>query len=73
MRELGLPDLVASSEEDFVQKAVRLAKDTDKIRELRAKIAERRAKLFRDLAPVRALERCLIEAAGAPTASRGRR
>jgi predicted O-linked N-acetylglucosamine transferase (SPINDLY family) len=64
MRELGLPGLVATSEEDFVRKAVGLAKDIESIRGLRAKIAERRAKLFRDLAPVRALERCLIEAAG---------
>jgi protein O-GlcNAc transferase len=67
MRELGLPDLVATNEEDFVRKAVGLAKDTDKIRELRAKIAERRAKLFHDLAPVRALERCLIEVTGGAT------
>jgi predicted O-linked N-acetylglucosamine transferase (SPINDLY family) len=70
MRELGLPDLVATSEEDFVRKAVGLAKDIGSIRGLRAKIAERRVKLFRDLAPVRALERCLIEVAGG-TDSRG--
>jgi predicted O-linked N-acetylglucosamine transferase (SPINDLY family) len=63
MRELGLPDLVATSAEDFVRKAIGLAKDIDSIRGLRAKIAQRRAKLFRDLAPVRALERCLIEVA----------
>jgi protein O-GlcNAc transferase len=65
MRELDLSDLVATSEEDFVQKAVGLTKDTNKIRELRAKIAERRPKLFHDPAPIRALERCLMEVTAA--------
>ena len=65
LRELELPDLVATSEADFVRKAVGLAKDEEKIRELREKIIERRAVLFGNLNPVRALERCLIEAASA--------
>jgi predicted O-linked N-acetylglucosamine transferase (SPINDLY family) len=64
MRELDLPDLVATGEADFVQKAVSLARDPGKIQELRAQIGQRRAKLFRDPAPIRALERCLIEMSG---------
>jgi predicted O-linked N-acetylglucosamine transferase (SPINDLY family) len=63
LRELDLPPLVATNPDDFVQKAVSLAKDPHQLEELRSKIIERRGKLFRDLAPVRALERLLIEAA----------
>ena len=63
MRELDLPELVANSPEDFVQKAVALAKDSGELAKLRSKIVARRGKLFRNLAPVRALELCLSEAA----------
>jgi protein O-GlcNAc transferase len=63
LRELELPELIAISKDDFVQKAVALAKDPEKLGELRSKIIERRARLFRNPAPVRALERYLIEAA----------
>jgi protein O-GlcNAc transferase len=62
MRRLDLPELVATTKEDFVQKAVELAGDTRKRRAIRAKIIERRKVLFHDLAPVRALERHLRDA-----------
>jgi protein O-GlcNAc transferase len=62
LRELDLPELVATGPDDFVEKAVTLAKDAGRLKELRGKIMERRDALFRDVAPVRALERCLIEA-----------
>jgi protein O-GlcNAc transferase len=65
LRELDLPELVATGPDDFVEKAVTLAKDAGRLKELRGKIMERRDALFRDVAPVRALERCLIEAARA--------
>jgi protein O-GlcNAc transferase len=65
LRELDLPELVATGPDDFVEKAVALAKDAGRLKELRGKIVERRDALFRDVAPVRALERCLIEAARA--------
>jgi protein O-GlcNAc transferase len=65
LRELDLPELVAGGPDDFVEKAVTLAKDTRRLKELRGKIMERRDALFRDVAPVRALERCLIDAARA--------
>jgi protein O-GlcNAc transferase len=65
LRELDLPELVATGPDDFVEKAVTLAKAAGRLKELRAKIMERRDALFRDMATVRALERCLIDAARA--------
>ncbi|HWS65287.1 MAG TPA: tetratricopeptide repeat protein [Steroidobacteraceae bacterium] len=64
MRRMDLPELVASTNEDFIRTAIRLASDASACRELRVKIAERRGILFRDVEPVRALERFLIEAVG---------
>ena len=46
LRELELPELIAISEDDFVKKAVTLAKDPEKLGELRSKIIERRARFF---------------------------
>jgi protein O-GlcNAc transferase len=62
MRRLDLPELVATTKEEFVHKAVELARNPKERRRLRAKIRERRAILFNDLEPVRALERYLAEA-----------
>jgi predicted O-linked N-acetylglucosamine transferase (SPINDLY family) len=63
LRRLGLPELVATSKPEFIRKAVELALDGSKRAALRAAIQERRAVLFHDVAPVRALERELHEAA----------
>jgi protein O-GlcNAc transferase len=71
LRELDLPELVATTPDDFVQKAVSLAKDPEKIESLRRKIVERRAGLFHNMAPVRELENCLMEAALAPRRGSG--
>jgi protein O-GlcNAc transferase len=62
MRRMDLPELVASTNEDFIQTAIRLALDPSRCKELRVEIAKRRHILFNDIEPVRALERCLIEA-----------
>jgi len=62
MRQLDLPELIATTPEEFVSKAVDLAGDPRKLKKLRALIIERRGRLFRDLAPVRALERHLEDA-----------
>ncbi len=62
IRRLGLPELVANSEETFVETAIRLASDPARCRELRAEVAARRSILFHDVQPVRELERWLIEA-----------
>jgi predicted O-linked N-acetylglucosamine transferase (SPINDLY family) len=64
MRRMDLPELVASTNEDFIQTAIRLAMDVSRCKELRVEIAKRRGILFHDVEPVRALERCLIEAVG---------
>jgi protein O-GlcNAc transferase len=62
MRQLELPELVATTKEDFVQKAIELAGDSGRRRRLRTEIIKRRKVLFCDLAPVRALERHLADA-----------
>jgi predicted O-linked N-acetylglucosamine transferase (SPINDLY family) len=70
MRQLDLPELVATTTEEFVQKAVELAQDPAGRKALQARIEERREKLFRDPTPVRALENCLLEACANASASR---
>lgn len=66
MRRLDLPELVATTKAEFIEKAVELARDGRAVRQLRAKIVERRHRLFRDMAAVRGLEECLqIEVAKA--------
>jgi len=62
MRRMGLHELVATTDEAFIQTAIRLAADSARCRELRQEIANRRQILFHDVEPVRALERCLTEA-----------
>jgi protein O-GlcNAc transferase len=62
LRQLDLPELVATTKEDFVQKAIELAADSGRRRRLRTEIIKRRKVLFCDLAPVRALERHLTDA-----------
>jgi predicted O-linked N-acetylglucosamine transferase (SPINDLY family) len=62
MRTLDLPELVAATPAQFVQRAVELAADGAQRRDLSARIAERRHVLFRDLATVRALETQLADA-----------
>lgn len=62
MRRMELPELVASTDQAFVDMAVELVADNSRRQELRAKIVNRRKILFGDIEPVRALESCLIEA-----------
>jgi predicted O-linked N-acetylglucosamine transferase (SPINDLY family) len=64
MRRMDLPELVADTNEDFIQTAIRLALDAPARTDLRVQISARREILFHDVEPVRALERWLIEAAG---------
>jgi predicted O-linked N-acetylglucosamine transferase (SPINDLY family) len=56
-----MPELVATSYEDFVSKALSLASDEGRLSTLRSDIAARRHVLFGDLAPIRALEQVLAE------------
>jgi len=71
MRRLGLPELVATTKEDFVTKAVDLASNPGKRAELRGAILAQREILFRDLAPIRALESELTQAVERGSGSAG--
>jgi len=62
MRRMDFPELVATTDEEFIESAVRLALNPARCQALRVEIAARRGILFSDLEPVRALERCLTEA-----------
>jgi predicted O-linked N-acetylglucosamine transferase (SPINDLY family) len=64
MRRMGLTELVATTNEAFIEAAVELAGNASRRGELRIEIANRRKILFHDVEAVRALERCLIEAIG---------
>jgi predicted O-linked N-acetylglucosamine transferase (SPINDLY family) len=57
---LGLGELVAPTNEDYVELALRLARDVPYRENLRATIAERSARLFDQEAPVRVLESFLL-------------
>lgn len=62
MRRMDIPELVATTDDEFIGSAVGLALDASRCRDLRDKIEARRSVLFCDIEPVRALERCLTEA-----------
>jgi predicted O-linked N-acetylglucosamine transferase (SPINDLY family) len=64
LRRMGLHELVAASAHEYIRVASRVGGDSAYCRELRARIAGRRAILFGDEAPIRALEAFLAEAAG---------
>jgi predicted O-linked N-acetylglucosamine transferase (SPINDLY family) len=56
MRKMDMPELVATSHQDFIEKAVGLAADAKRLKKLRAEIPRRVKTLFRDESSVRALE-----------------
>jgi len=64
MRQLDLPELIAGSDEEFVEKAIQLTGDVKERKRLALEIERRRGALFNDLEAIRALERCLLEACG---------
>lgn len=64
LKRLGLPELVAASEQAYVELAVQLARDTTYREHERERIVAARPVLFDDIASVRALEDFLIHAAG---------
>jgi protein O-GlcNAc transferase len=64
LRGLGLDELVAPTDEDYVERAVRLAGDGAARARLRSELEARRAALYRDAAPIRALEEFLERAHG---------
>ena len=66
MRRINLPELVAATDDAFVETAIRLAEDGAARARLRSQIAARTALLFQDVEPVRALETLLQESAAGP-------
>ena len=66
LETLGLPELVAQEDSDYVERAVRLAQDPAWRTRLRGELLSRGARAFADQAPIDALERLLL---GLSTAS----
>jgi predicted O-linked N-acetylglucosamine transferase (SPINDLY family) len=64
LKRIGLQELVTRSEEEYVALAVRLCRDGEYRESLRRRIAAGRHVLFEDVAPIRAMEGFLSEAAG---------
>ncbi len=63
LKRMGLPELVAESEEDYIALAVRLAQDAAYRKHIRERIEASRQILFEDVAPIRAMEDFLTEVA----------
>ena len=61
LRRMGLPELIARSEEDYVGLAVRLVQDVDYREHVRERIKASRHVLFEDSRPIRALEYFLAD------------
>lgn len=61
-------ELVALDDADYLRRVIRLASDSVLAAALGDRLRERSDRLFEDLAPIRALERWLLERTGAPAA-----
>ena len=61
LEHLDLEDLVAEGEQAWVSLAVRLATDTALAADVRARMAATRGRLYEDKAPIRALERHMLQ------------
>lgn len=62
LRRAGMDELVASSTEDYVELVVRLIEDAGFDQEIRKRLCARRDVLYRNQAPIRALEDFLAQA-----------
>jgi predicted O-linked N-acetylglucosamine transferase (SPINDLY family) len=62
LKRLGLQELVAATEQAYVDLAVRLIEDADYSEAIAARIATSRSALYEDPAPVQALEEFLVSA-----------
>jgi len=63
LKRMGMPELVAASDDAYVDLVVKLVEDRDYREAIRERIAASRHVLFGDVTPVRALEEFLIAAA----------
>jgi predicted O-linked N-acetylglucosamine transferase (SPINDLY family) len=64
LKRMGLSDLVAQTEDDYVALAVRLVQDSGYHNQVSGRIEAARHVLFNDMAGIRALEGFLVEVAG---------
>jgi protein O-GlcNAc transferase len=56
MRKMDMPELVATSHQEFIQKAIEFAADPKRLKKIRSDIPKRVKSLFRDDSSIRALE-----------------
>jgi protein O-GlcNAc transferase len=61
LRRMGMPELIADTDEGYINLAVKLARDAAYRREIRQRTEASRQILFDDIEPVRALEKFLTE------------
>ncbi len=61
LRRLGMTELIAQTEDEYVSLAVRLARDVDLQQRFRAEIVQRRPVLYEDVASIRHLENVIEE------------
>ena len=61
LHRMGMPELIASTNAEYVKKAVQLVMDPDYHASIRNRIIERRGDLFEDAVPVKALENLLLD------------
>lgn len=64
LKRMDMPEFVAKSEQDYVDLAVRLASDSSYWSQTRRAIETKRAVLFDDMVPIRALEQFLMRVSG---------
>jgi predicted O-linked N-acetylglucosamine transferase (SPINDLY family) len=72
LKRMGLHELVAPTEESYVDLAVRICRDDAYRAHLQKRIEDRRRILFEDPAPIRALEEFLTNTRGSADRSEGR-
>jgi protein O-GlcNAc transferase len=63
LRIMGIPELITDSDDAYVATVVALAKDPQRLRDIRTRILAGRDALFNDVSTVRALEETLISIA----------
>ncbi|MGC2457296.1 MAG: tetratricopeptide repeat protein [Gallionellaceae bacterium] len=61
LRRMGMTELIANTEEEYINLVVRLVQDAEYRQQIKARIEAARLVLFDDMAPVRSLENFLIE------------
>jgi protein O-GlcNAc transferase len=61
LRIMGIPELITDSDDAYVATVVALAKDPQRLRDIRTRILAGRDALFNDVSTVRALEETLAQ------------